>query len=95
MEHRASEKTMHKANTNEKTKWKLSGFDSESEVIKFPRFILLQSLEETYVAKLSLFLIEKKIFLIEKNPSDSEKIRYGNLLEEVDNKKHIENLITR
>ena len=44
---------------NKKTKQNLSESDSENEASDFPRFIILESLEETCLAKFSQFLIEK------------------------------------
>ena len=41
------------ANTNQKSKQNLSESDSENEAIKFPRFIVIESLEETLLVKLS------------------------------------------
>ena len=52
----------HMADTNRKPKWNLSESNSENErIMEFPRFIVIESLEETLLAKLSTFLIEKKI----------------------------------
>ena len=49
------------ADTNRKPKWNLSESNSENErIMEFPRFIVIESLEETLLAKLSTFLIEKK-----------------------------------
>ena len=53
------ERTIHVANTNKKQKRNLPEFDSGNETTEFPRFIVLESLEQTCLVKLSLFLIEK------------------------------------
>ena len=80
------------ANTNKKPKWNLSECNWENEITTdFPKIIVIKSLEETTLAKLSLFLIEK-IISCTGNPQ-TEKIRSANLLVEVDNKKQAENLI--
>lgn len=44
-----------------KIKINLSDSDSETESKEFPRFIVIKSLEETPLLKLSPFLIEKVI----------------------------------
>ena len=85
--------TIYMENINKKPKWNLSESFSENEATEFPRFIALKSLEETCLAKFSLFLIEKKIISISVNYSTVKKIRSSNLLIEANNKKHAENLI--
>ena len=48
------------SNANKKNiKHNLSESDSENKIIEFLRFIVIESLEETPLAKLSPFLIEK------------------------------------
>ena len=58
--------------------------DSENEVADFPRFIVIESLEEVCLAKFSPFLIEK-VISTRASPKTVRKTRNGNLLVEVDN----------
>ena len=44
-----------------KTKWNLADSDLENEAADFPRFIVIESLEEACQAKFLPFLIEKVI----------------------------------
>ena len=53
------------ANTNIKLKQNLSESDSENEATEFPKFIVLESLKETRLTRLFLFLTEKKSSLEE------------------------------
>ena len=57
---------------NKKTKWNLSESDSENEIIKFQRLIVIESQEETSLAKLSHFLIERNYLQLSK-PLNYEK----------------------
>ena len=52
-------KKIHMSYTNKNPKQNLSEFDSENEATEFLRSILMQSLEETCLSRLSLFLKEK------------------------------------
>ena len=84
MERWASEKyTAYIASLNKKYKGNLSESDSESEATDFPRFIVIESLEEICLAKFSPFLIEKVIFT-RACPKTDEKTRNGKLLVEED-----------
>ena len=49
------------SSNKKKTKQKLWESDSENEVADFPRLIVIESLEEVYLAKFSSFFIEKVI----------------------------------
>ena len=62
MEHRASEKyTARMTSSYKKAKQNLSESDSENEAADFPRFIVIESLEDVCLAKLSPFLYRKSI----------------------------------
>ena len=50
------------ASSNKKNKMN-SESDSENEAVEFPRFIVLESLEETCLPKLSPFLISHRVAL--------------------------------
>ena len=56
---KTKKKNHHKVNTNKKPKSNLFEFTSENEITEFFRFIVISSLEEIPLAKLSPFLIEK------------------------------------
>ena len=58
------------ANTKKKNSNKIS--DSENKITEFPKFIVIESLEETPPAKLSPFLIEKNN-LEQSKPLNCEK----------------------
>ena len=75
---------------SKKSKRYLSDSDSETES-DFPRFIIIESLQDTKLDQLSPFLIEK-IISSRSNPKTVKKLRTGNLLVEVESKKHAENL---
>ena len=65
------------ANKKLKTKRNLSESDSENETADFPRFIVIESLEEVCLAKLSAFLIEK-VISTRASPKTVKKTRNGN-----------------
>ena len=67
----------------------LSNSDTESD---FPRFIIIESLQDVKLDQLSPFLIEK-IISSRSNPKTVKKVQTGNLLVEVESKKHAENLL--
>ena len=69
----------------------LSDSDSETES-DFPRFIIIESLQDVKLDQLSPFLI-KKIISSRSNPKTVKKLQIGNLLVEVESKKHAENLL--
>ena len=50
-------KNKHMVNTNKKQKWNLFESDWENETTESRWFIVLEALKETYLAKLTLFLI--------------------------------------
>ena len=79
------------ASSFKKSKRYLSDSDSETES-DFPRFIIIESLQDTKFNQLSPFLIEK-IISSRSNPKTVKKLRTGNLLVEVKSKKHAENLL--
>ena len=72
-----------------KTKWNLSESDSENEAADFPRFIVIESLEEVCLAKFSPFLIEK-VISTRASPKTVKKTKNGNLLVEVDSRRQAE-----
>ena len=74
-----------------KTKRNLSESDSENEAADFPRFIVIESLEEACLAKFSPFLIEK-VISTRASPKTVKKTRNGNLLVEVDSRIQAENI---
>ena len=76
--------------SNKKTKRNLSESDSEYEAADFPRFIVIESLEEVCLATFSPFLIEKGIST-KASPKTVKKTRNGNLLVEVDSRRQAEN----
>ena len=77
--------------TKKKTKRNLSESDSENEASDFPRFIVIESLEEVGLAKFSPFLIEK-VISTKASLKTVKKTRNGNLLVEVDNRRQAENI---
>ena len=77
------------ASSFKKSKRYLSDYDSESD---FPRFIIIESLQDKKLDQLSLFLI-KKIISSRSNPKTVKKLQTGNLLVVVESKKHAENLL--
>ena len=78
--------------SNKNTKRNLSESDSESEAADFPRFIVIESLEEVCLAKFSPFLIEK-VISTRASPKTVQKTRNGNLLVEVDSRRQAENML--
>ena len=91
-EHRTNEKhTPIMASSFKKSKRYLSDSSSETEG-DFPRFIIIESLQDTQLDQLSPFLIEK-IISSRSNPKTVKKLRIGNLLVQVESKKHAENLL--
>ena len=79
------------ASSFKKSKRYLSDSDPETES-DFPRFIFIESLQDTKLDQLSPFLIEK-IISSRSNPKTVKKLRTGNLLVEVESKNHAENLL--
>ena len=79
------------ASSFKKSKRYLSDSDSETEN-DFPRFIIIESLQDTKLDQLSPFMIEK-IISSRSNPKTVEKLQAGNLLVEVESKKHTDNLL--
>ena len=75
-----------------KTKQNLSESDSENEAADFPRFIVIESLEEVCLAKFSPFLIEK-VISTRASTKNVKKTRNGNLLVEVDSRRQTENIL--
>ena len=90
MVHRIREKILTMSFSTKKTN--LSESVSENEASVFPRFIVLEFLEEIYLAKLSPFLIEK-IILSRATQRTVKKTRNGNLLAEVVSWRHAENTL--
>ena len=79
------------ASSNKKSKQILSESDSENEAADFPRFIVIESLEEVCFAKFSPFLIEK-VISARASPKTVKKTRNLNLLVEVDYWRQAENI---
>ena len=77
--------------TTKINKRNLSESDSENEAADFPRFIVIESLEEVSLVIFSPFLIEKGIST-RASPKTVKKTRNGNLLVEVDNRRQAENI---
>ena len=75
-----------------KTKRNISQTDSNTEFNEFPKFIELESMNKIPLKKLSPFLIEKVISSRAKFKS-IKKIRNGNLLVKVTEKKHADSLL--
>ena len=72
------------ASSFKKSKRYSSDSDSETES-DFPRFIIIESLQDVKLDQLSPFLIEKTIFS-RPNPKTVKKLQTGNLLVEVESK---------
>ena len=86
-ERRASEKyTVYMASSNKKSKQYLSESDLENEAADFPRFIVIESLEEVCLAKFSPFLIEK-VISTRASPKTVKKTWNGNFLVDVDSRR--------
>ena len=64
---------------------------SEDEAADFPRFIVIESLEEVCLAKFSPFLIEK-VISTRACQKTVKKTRNGNLLVGVDSRRQVENI---
>ena len=79
------------ASSFKKSKRYLSDSESETEN-DFPRFIIIELLQNTKLDQLSPVLIEK-IISNRSNPKTVKKLRTGNLLVEVESKKHADNLL--
>ena len=79
-----------------KGQWKYTAYisesDSENEAADFPRFIVIESLEDVCQAKFSPFLIEK-VISIRASPKTVKETRNGNLLVEVDSRRQAENIL--
>ena len=67
------------ASSNKKTKQNLSESDLENEAADFQRFIVIESLEEVCLAKLSSFLSEK-VIATKANPKKHKKNKEWNLV---------------
>ena len=80
------------ASSNKKSKQNLSESDSENETADFPRFIVIESLEEVCLAKFSPFLIEK-VISTRASPKTVKKTGNGNLLVEVGCRRQAENIL--
>ena len=74
-----------------KTKRNLSESDLENEAADFPRFIVIESLEEVCWAKFSLFFVEK-VISTRATLKTVKKTRTGNLLVDVDSWRQAENI---
>ena len=61
------------SSNKKKTKRNLSKSDSEDEAADFPRFIVIESSEDVYLAKFFPFLIEKVIVLRATLPKQSKE----------------------
>ena len=94
MEHRAREKyTPPMASSYKQTnKWNLSESDLEGEAAGFPRFIVIESLEEVCLAKFLPFLTEK-VLSMRTTPKNVKKIKSRNLLVNVDNSRSVESIL--
>ena len=79
------------ASSNKKSKQNHSESDSENEVADFPRFIVIEFLEEVCLARFSPFLIEK-VISTRASLKTVKKTRNGNLLVEVDSWRQAENI---
>ena len=92
VKHRTNEKyTQIMASSFKKSKRYLSDSNLETGS-DFPRFIIIDSLQDIKLDQLSPFLIEK-IISSRSNPKTVKKLRTGNLLVEVESKKHADNLL--
>ena len=80
----------HSTSSFKKTKRNLSESSSESddeEITRFPRFIVLEAQDNSPLATLSPFIIEK-IISSNLQPKTVKKLRNGNLLVEVEKKRN-------
>ena len=83
--------TAYMASSNKKSKQNLSESESETEAADFPRFIVIESLEEVCLAKFSPFLIEK-VISTRASPKTVKKTIKDNLLVRVDSWRQTENI---
>ena len=74
-----------------KSNWNLSETDSENEAADFPRFIVIESLEEACLAKFTPFLIEK-VISTRASLKTVTKTRNGNMLGGVDSRRQTESI---
>ena len=79
------------ASSNKKIKRNLLESDLENKAADFPRFIVIESLEEDCQAKFSPFPIEKLISTRATHKT-VKKTRNGNLLVEVYSRRQVENI---
>ena len=70
-----------------------SDSDTDTSLSSFPRFVVLESLEDKSLTKISPFVIHKVISGIVK-PVSVKKLKNGTLLIEVDKKTYADNLLT-
>ena len=83
--------TAYMASSNKTSKRNLSESDSGNEVADFPRFIVIEYLEEVCLAKFSPFLIEK-VISARACPKTVKKTRNGNLFVKLDSRRQAENI---
>ena len=69
-----------------------SDSDSDTSITNFPRFVILESLEDKQLATVNPFVVHKVISGIVK-PISVKKLKNGTLLVEVDKKTYAENLL--
>ena len=69
-----------------------SDSDTDISTSTFPRFVILESLEEKQLSKINPFVLHKVISGIVK-PVSVKKLKNGTLLIEVDKKTYAENLL--
>ena len=69
-----------------------SDSDTDISLSSFPRFVVLESLEDKLLTKISPFVIHKVISGIRK-PVSVKKLKNGTLLIEVDKKTYADNLL--
>ena len=69
-----------------------SDSDTDTSLSSFPRFVVLESLEDKSLTKISPFVIHKVISGIVK-PVSVKKLKNGTLLIEVDKKTYADNLL--
>ena len=80
------------ASSNKNTKWNLSELDLVNEAADFPRFVVIESLEEVYLAKFLLFLIEK-VISTRATVKTVKETKNVNLLVDVDNWRQAESIL--
>ena len=69
-----------------------SDSDSDTSISSFPRFVVLESLEDKHLTKINPFAVHKVISGIVK-PVSVKKLNNGTLLIEVDKKTYADNLL--